>query len=168
MAAVRFRLEQRFTAPLLAVEEAFVDPDLLAHLADVPHLGRPQLLDRSVEDGTVRQQVRYRFEGELSAAVTSVIDPDRLTWVEDSTLERATHRTDFVILPDHYPDRLRCQGVVELDEDGAGTIRRVTEADLKVRALLVASRVERAIASGLRDHAAAQAAAVQAWLDGGG
>jgi len=49
--------------------------------------------------------------------------------------------------------------------DGGGTTR-VTEGDLRVRALLVASRVERAIMSGLHDHAALQEAAVQDWLDG--
>ncbi len=158
MTVVRFRLEQRFAAPLLAVEEAFVELELLAHLGELPDLGRPQLLEQFSDDGTVRQRVRYKFQGQLSSAVTSVIDPDRLTWVEESTLDRATHTTDFVIRPDHYPDRLRCSGTVTLDEDeDEGATTRLTEGDLRVRAMLVAGRVERAIIAGLHDHAAAQA-----------
>lgn len=163
MTVVRFRLEQRFSAPLLAVEEAFVEPELLAHLGQLPDLGRPQLLEQTSDGGTVRQRVRYKFQGQLSSAVTSVIDPERLTWVEDSTLDRATHVTEFVILPDHYSDRLRCLGRVTLDED-SGATTRITEGDLRVRAVFVAGRVERAIIAGLHDHAGAQAAAVQAWL----
>ena len=166
MAAVRFRLEQRFTAPLGAVEAAFVDPAVLDQLADMPGLGRPQLIDQSADGDLLRQRVRYRFEGHLPSAATSVVDPDRLTWIEESTLDRRTHTTEVMIRPDHYADRLQCRATVTLAvEDGGATVR-VTEGDLRVRALLVAGRVERAIVSGLHDHAALQEAAVQDWLDG--
>jgi len=49
-----------------------------------------------------------------------------------------------------------------------GATRRVIEGDLRVRFPLVGSTVERAIVSGLADHAAAEEEAVQAWLDAGG
>ena len=163
---MRFRLEQRFDAPLTAVEAAFVDPDLLAHLASLPGLGAPHLVDQSSDGDTLRQQVRYRFEGHLPPAATRVVDPQRLTWIEESTLDRRTHTTDFVVRPDHYADRLRCRGTVTLSEvgdDDGGTLR-VTEGELTVRVALVAGRVERAIVAGLHEHAAAQAAGVQDWL----
>jgi hypothetical protein len=165
MAAVQFRLEQRFAAHLRAVEDAFVDPEVLAHLAGLPGLGRPELLDRSEDGSLVRQRVRYRFEGHLSHTVTSVVDPARLTWVEESALDRRTHETEVLVLPDHYADRLRCRATVVLAGVADG-VTRVTEGDLRVRAPLLASRVERAIVAGLHDHVAAQSAAVQAWLDG--
>jgi len=41
----------------------------------------------------------------------------------------------------------------------------VLQGDLRVRVPLVGSKVERAIVSGLRDHAIAEAQVVQAWLD---
>jgi len=161
---MRFSLEQRFTAPLDAVEAAFVDPAMLAELATLPQLGRPELLAQ-VDDGhTVHQEVRYAFVGELAPAVTKVVDPTRLTWVELSELDRRTHRTTFRIDPDHYADRLSCAGMVTLKQGSHGT-RRVVEGDLRVRVPLVGSRVERAIVSGLRDHASAEAQVVQAWLD---
>ncbi|MFP5317991.1 MAG: DUF2505 family protein [Acidimicrobiia bacterium] len=165
---MRFRLEQRFTAPLDAVEGAFVDPAVIAFLAELPGLGVPQLLEQSVDGDRLRQRVRMRFEGDLPSAAARVVDRDRLTWIEESTLDRRRHVTEFVILPDHYPDRLQCHGTVALFPDGPGTTRRVTEGELRVRAALVASRVERAIVSGLHDHAATQEAAVQDWLDAGG
>ena len=114
---------------------------------------------------TVRQEVRYAFVGDLSPAVSRVVDPARLTWVEHSELDRRTHRTTFVIQPDHYADRLSCEGTVSLESLDAGT-RRVLDGDLRVRVPLVASTVERAIVSGLRDHASAEVRVVQAWLDG--
>jgi uncharacterized protein DUF2505 len=161
---VHFRLEQRFSAPLADVEAAFVDPEVLAELATLPGLGRLELLARDDDGVTVVSDVRYAFAGHLSGAVTAVIDPSRLTWVEHAVLDRRTHRTAFSILPDHYPDRLRCSGTVSLQPFDAGTFR-VIEGDLRVRAALVGPTVERAIVSGLRDHAAAEARVVQAWLD---
>ena len=161
---MRFSLEQHFAAPLEAVEAAFVDPSLLRELATLPELGRPELLAHVDAGDTVSQQVRYVFTGELSPAVTAVVDPRRLTWVEHSELERATHRTAFRIAPDHYADRLSCSGRVTLERAGGGT-RRVIDGDLRVRFPLVGAKVERAIVSGLRDHASAEARIVQAWLD---
>ncbi|HEV2760963.1 MAG TPA: DUF2505 domain-containing protein [Acidimicrobiales bacterium] len=163
---MRFRLEQRFAAPLDDVEAAFVDPALLAELATSPELGRPVLLEHDDAGHSVSQQIRYTFTGELSPAVTSVVDPKRLTWVEHSELDRRTHRSVFRIRPDHYPDRLSCSGTISLDPADGGT-RRTIEGDLRVRFPLVGSKVERAIVSGLRDHASAEARVVQAWLDRG-
>ena len=161
---MRFTLEQRFSAPLDVVEAAFVDPALLTELAKLPQLGRPELLAQVDDGDTVHQEVRYAFVGDLAPAITRVVDPGRLTWVEHSELDRRTHRTTLRVEPDHYSDRLSCSATVTLESTTEGTRRRI-DGDLRVRAPLVASKVERAIISGLRDHASAEARAVQAWLD---
>jgi len=164
---VRFRIEQRFDAPLEQVEAALLDPAFLERLATLPTLGRPELLDQREEGGLVRRRIRYAFVGELSSAVTAVVDPAKLTWVEDSTLDRHTHGTTFRIVPDHYRDRLAASGTFVLQSAGGGT-RRVAEGDLRVRFPLVGSKVERAIVSGLREHAAAEERAMREWLDSEG
>ncbi len=162
---MRFRFEQQFSAPLEEVEAAFVDPALLAELSTLPALGRPELVGHVDAGNSVSQQVRYAFTGPLSPAVTAVVDPERLTWVEHSELDRRAHRSVFRIQPDHYADRLSCSGTAMFEPVGDGT-RRTVEGDLKVRFPLVGGKVERAIVSGLRDHASAEARVVQAWLDG--
>jgi hypothetical protein len=161
---VRFELVQRYASPVADVEAAFIDPALLARLGALNEMGRPQLLDQATEGDVVRQRVRYAFSGHLAPAATAVVDRDRLTWVQDSVLDRRTHRTEFRILPDHYADRLTSSGVVTLQETDGGTAR-VTSAELSVRFPLVGGRVERAIVSGLREHSDAEAHHVQAWLD---
>ena len=160
---MRFRIEQRFDAPLDDVERAYIDPGFLDLLADLPKLGRPQLLDQREDGDLIHQRVRYAFTGELSSAVTAVVDPAKLTWVEESTLDRRTHRTRFTIVPDHYRSRLECDGEFVLAPDGSGT-RRTADGVIKVRFPLVGGKVERAIVSGLEDHAAAEVDAMQRWL----
>jgi hypothetical protein len=105
---------QRLAAPLDAVETAFVDPAFLAELRALPKLGRPELLEQRSEGPIVFQRVRYAFVGHLSAAVRAVVDPDRLSWVEQSTLDRRTHHTHFDIVPDNYGHLLEAQGEVQL------------------------------------------------------
>jgi hypothetical protein len=163
---LRFRLEQRFSAPVEVVEDAFLDPALLAELATVPQLGRPELLSSATHDDVVTRRVRYAFAGELSPAVTRVVDRDRLTWVEHSEFDRRAHRGILRVRPDHYADRFTCSATVAFDPAGAGS-RRVVEGDLRVRFPLVGVAVERAIVAGLRDHAAAEEQVVQAWLERG-
>lgn len=159
---MRFRLEQRFSAPLAAVEAAVVDPAFLERLGTLPSLGRPELLRREEDGDLVHLDVRYAFAGELSAAVTAIVDPERLTWVDAAVLDRATHRSEHRILPDHYADRLSCEYTTTLHDDG-GTAR-VAEGDLRVRFPLVGGRVERAIVSGMADHARHEQAALAHWL----
>jgi hypothetical protein len=161
---LRFRLEQRFSAPVETVEAAFLDPALLSELAALPHLGHPELLRSSVDGDVVIRDVRYAFSGRLSPAVTRVVDPDRLTWVEHSEYDRNAHRGVMEIRPDHYADRLSCAATVSVEPSAGGSVRTV-EGDLRVRFPLVASKVERAIVDGLRDHAAAEAHVVQDVLD---
>ena len=161
---MHFTLEQRFASALEAVQEALVDPDLLARYAELPKLGGAELLDRHDDGVCVRQRVRYAFTGHLSSAVTTVIDRSKLTWVEDSMLDRRTHRTTFTIKPDHYADRLRASGVFRLVPRSDGGTTRFTEGDISVRFPLVGSKVEQAIVSGLAEHAAAEVAVVDGWL----
>jgi hypothetical protein len=160
---MRFRIVQRLPGPLDRVEAAFVDPEFLDRLAELPKLGRPTLLDQHVDGELVHQRVQYAFAGHLSSAVTAVVDPARLTWIEDSTLDRRSHRTTFRIVPDHYRDRLACEGTFTLQPDDEGT-RRTAEGDLRVRFPLVGGKVERAIVSGLEEHADLEADVMSRWL----
>ena len=159
-----FRLEQVFPGPLEVVEAALVDPGFLERLGQLPKLGRPELLDQREEGPLLRQRVRYRFVGDLSRAVTRVVDPARLTWVEELTLDRRSHQSTFRILPDHYGDRLQCTATMQLSPAGDGSTRRLTLGDLTVRMPLVGRRVERAILSGMAEHSEAEVQVMAQWL----
>jgi hypothetical protein len=84
--------------------------------------------------------------------------------VEESVLDRATHVTTWKIVPDHYGSRLRCTGTFRLTSAGDGVTLRRTEAEIKVNFPLVGGRVEKAIVSGLVEHAEAEQAAVQDFM----
>ena len=160
---MKFRLEQRFPGSVEEVEAAYVDPDLFAYLRDLADLGRPELLDRTDGDGTVRLRVRYAFTGELGPPLTTLVDAARITWVEESTLDRRTHHTEFHIVADHYPDRLHCNGTVDLTDDGAGGTIRVAQGKLEVKIPFVGGKVERAVVDSLKDQAVTQARVVGEW-----
>lgn len=162
--AVKFRIEQRFARPLAAVEDAFVDPAFLARLAELPKLGAPELVSREEVDGRVHQSVHYHFTGDLNAAARRVLDPTRLSWVEESTLDRSTHITTWRIVPDHYGRLIRCHGTFRLVAEGDSVTTRVAEADMKVSFPVVGGQVERAIVSGIEEHAALEERVLQEWL----
>lgn len=160
---MQFEIDQRIAAPRDAVERAFVDPSFLAALEALPTVGAPHLLDQQREGARVRQRVRYRFTGELSGAARRVVDPARLTWVEDSVFDGEAHRTDVRILPDHYGSLLECRMTIRFDDVAGGT-RRVAHGEMKVHVPVVGAKVERAIVSGLEEHAARQVPVLLTWL----
>lgn len=158
-----FVIEQRLLGSPVQVQDTLLDPAFIAARADLPKLGDAELLDREVGDTTARLRVRLRFTGALAPAVTAMLDPARLSWVDVATFDLAQRSAEHRIEPDHYADRLSCGYSSELTASGTGTARTV-RGFVKVRMLLVGGKVEGAIVSGLREHAAAEAALLDAWL----
>ena len=161
---MKFRIEQRFAGGLDEVEELLLDPEFLDRLGRLPKLGAPTLVHEVDAGPLLHRWIKFRFTGEVNAAVRRVVDPKRLTWVEESTLTRATHRTTWRIVPDHYPAMIRASGSFQLAADGPTATIRTTEGEIRVNVPLVGGKVERAIVSGLEDHAAAEVDVIDAWL----
>jgi uncharacterized protein YndB with AHSA1/START domain len=161
---VDFEITQWFSAPVEAVDAAFVDPAFLERLATLPKLGDADVLAQSREGSIVRQQVRYLFRAQLSGAVRRFVDPDLLTWVEDSTHDLAAHHAGYDIVPDHYGSLLEGRYEARLTEGGAHATTRHVHGTVRVTVPLVGGKVERAIVSGLQENATAQTALLDTWL----
>jgi hypothetical protein len=161
--AVKFEIVQDLRATPDAVDAALVDPAFLVRMVELPKLGSAEVVSQDRDGDTVRQDVRYLFQAQLSSAVTRVVDPDRLTWVERSVCDLASHRTECEIRPDNYGGMLngRYSSLVVAGATGA---RRTITGDLKVRMPLVGGKVERAIVGGLEENAAAQIALLENFL----
>jgi len=160
---VRFEIEQMIRAPCHEVLEALGDPAFYDALAAMPNLGRPQLLERSDAGGRLHLKVRFSFTGELSPAVRAVVKPEKLTWVADTTIDRETCVVSFVVVPDHYPDRLS-GSVTECLEDEDGITRRVTQGTVSVHVPFLGRSAEPALIRGFRHHLEAEAGLLEEWL----
>ncbi|MCU1453020.1 MAG: hypothetical protein JWN46_1166 [Acidimicrobiales bacterium] len=163
---MRFELTHRYAAPVDEVAAAYADPALYEQFVGLPKLGPPEVLEHTVEGPRVHLRIRYRFIGQLAPAVTAVVRPERLTWVEDATHDLDAHTVSWRMIPDHYADRLQASGTfrfIAAPDDASATIRE-TEGELKVRALLVGGAVERAIVAGLKEHLDAEVTVVERFL----
>lgn len=163
---MHFEVTQRIPAAIADVADAFCDPGYYASLAAAPKLGTPEVLGRQVDGALVTMRVRYRFAGDLSSAARAVLDPAKLTWVEESVHDLDGKQVSFVLQPDHYADRFSASGRYRFEADGDHATVRQAEGDVKVRAPLVGSTVERAIVSGLKEHLDAEVALITAFIAG--
>lgn len=162
---MRFEVVQHLHAPVDAIEETLVDPRFLETLATLPKLGQPVLLEQRREADEVWQRVRYAFNGELSSAVKAVIDPAKLTWVEESTQDRRSHITSVLIRPDYYVSMFDSSGTITLVPDGSDDITvRTATGIVTVRFPIFGPRVESAIVAGLHEHAALEAEVLENWV----
>ena len=131
---MRFQNEQTIAGPIEAVARIYTEPRFYEVLGELPKLGKPEVLERREEGHVVHLAVRLRFTGILSPAVTAIIDPAKLSWVEESVHD-LTDRT-----------------------------RRSADGEVAVRVPLVGKTVENAIVSGLREHLAAEVEVVERLL----
>ena len=162
---MRFDLTQTIAAPVDEVARAYASAELYERLGGTDKLGPPDVLDRTESGSRVTLRIRYRFVADLSPAVTAVVDPGKLTWVEQSVHDLDARSVDVTLHPDHYADRLRCTGRYGYTARGDATVRQI-DGELKVKALLVGGQVEKAIVSGLKEHLQAEAPQVEAYLLG--
>jgi hypothetical protein len=163
---MHFTVEQRFPQPPAAVIAAYTDPALYAAMVGLARVDRPEVLGSERTGDLAVVRVRYRFVADLPGPATAVIDPARLTWIDESRYDLAAGTSTTRLLPDHYPDRLRASASSRFEADPAvpgATLRRIT-GELSVKAPLVGGRVERAIVEGLQEHLGEEAGVVAAHL----
>lgn len=160
---MRFDISQEFDAALDEVFEHYTSPAFFEDLPEFGRIGRPELLEHRVADGRVLVRARYAFTAELPAAALAVIDPERLTWVEETTYDIERRSAAVAFRPDHYASKLQASATVRFAGDRASATRTVA-GDLRVRVLLVGGQVERAIVGGLREHLDEEADHVDAVL----
>jgi len=158
-----FSIAVALAHPPAVVQDAFLDPDFLAITGTLPKIGGAEVLELTRTDTTARVRIRYRFTAPLNKAVTRVIDPQKLTWVDDATYDLAHLRSEHTLLPDNYADRLESSYVSTVRPDGPGSIWDVT-GSLVVHAPLVGGKVAGVIVDGLREHAVAQGRTLDEWL----
>lgn len=164
---MRFSLEQELPGTVDDALAALLDPELVRRLGELPKLRAPELLSQERDGDVVVQRVQHAFAGSLSPAVTRVIDPDKVTWVDETTYDLAARRATFRIIPDHYGSKLQCSGTYTFAARGAGCVRSVA-AELSVRVPLVGRIVEKAIVAGLLDYLRAEADLLARWLEHNG
>lgn len=160
-----FTIAVSLVHPPTAVQDAFLDPDYIAITGSLPKIGGAEVLELTRQADTARLRVRYRFTAPLSRAVTSVVDPEKLTWVDDATFDLAALRAEHVMQPDNYADRLESTYASTLTAEGSGTTWTV-RGSLTVRAPFVGGKVAAVIVDGLRENAVAQGALLDEWLTG--
>ena len=163
---MHFNVDQPIAAPAARVGEALVDPRFYKALASMPNIGDPEVLECTERDGEVLLRVRYAFTGDLAAPARRVLDPAKLTWVVESTVDRSMYTTAFRMLPDHYANRLTCSGSYVLVPSGDdGTIQRM-EGYLHVNYPVVGRLAERGIFLGLKENVAQEARIIERWVAG--
>lgn len=160
-----FTLRQEIPAPIDAVEAALVDDDFPARMAELPKLGSADVLLNERDGDTVKLQVRYLFQADLSASVTRFVDPKDLTWVEDSTVDVAQHHTACEIKPDNYANLLSGSYEARISASGTGCVRTV-KGTIKVHVPLLGGKAEKAIIGGLSENADAQTTLITEFVAG--
>ena len=145
-------------APDAAVA-AYGNPAFYENRAPSGDISLVEVVSHEDTGAQARLEVRYQFTGSVSSAVRAVIDPAKISWVTRTDIDKAHHRSSFVVLPDYYPDRLDCSGTFTFAEAGSAPARHgvITIAgDLKVHVFLVGRTVEQLIVNGLRDYLEAE------------
>lgn len=148
---MKFEGVQRYDAAPRELFELYCSENLYRSLPDFSRISRPDLVDRIEHADGVTIRVRYRFIADLPAAALAIIDPERMTWIEETRYDATSLTGTTRLLPDHYASKMQASATVRFTDDGDGS-RRVVRGDLKVKVLLVGGQVERVIVDGLEEH----------------
>ena len=162
---MKFAIRQAVTVPPARAMAAYGSPAF--------YEGRPARDDIAVRDvvhheatgDRILLEVRFAFTGSVSPAVRAVVDPGKMSWITKTEILLDEGRSSWVVLPDHYPDRLSANGSYRFEEGdgGPGTCDVAVEGDLKVRVPLVGRSVEKVIVGDLRAYIADEVTGIAGW-----
>lgn len=102
-----FRIDQTIAVPVTRIQELLGDEAFVTATSELAPLADCRLLAAETSGTRRRLRIARRFAAALPSVVTAVVDPDRLTWVEEVDADLAAGRADHRIVPDHYTDLLR-------------------------------------------------------------
>ena len=162
-ASMDFTIEQDIPAPLADVERWLLDADFITASSDLPKLSDCRLLDLTEAGNRVEARIHRRFDDHLSPAVTAVIDPAKLTWVEEVEYDLDTHVGRCTFVPEFYGNKFSAEYRSTLEPTASGGTLRVARGQLSVKAFLASRTVERAIVSGLSEYSQAEAELLGSW-----
>jgi len=155
---MNFSLTQTFAAPVAEVVRLYADPSFLSSLPPTAGLDTPVLLDHERTGDLVILRWQHRYVGDLPGGIHRFVDPGRLSWVEETTLDLVAATARSTLRPDSYADMIRTTVAARYGPTGTGAERTV-EGSVRVRIPLVGPKAERAIVGGLSDYLVAEAAA---------
>jgi hypothetical protein len=152
---VKFATQQSVAVPPSAAMAAYGSPVFYDGRPVRDHIEVLELVRHEDTGARILMEIRFAFRGPISPAVQRFIDHNKMTWITRNEIKPDEARADWVVLPDHYPDRLRSGGVYRFEPgpDGAATSSTVKiEGDLKVHVPVLGKSVEKVIVSGLRKY----------------
>lgn len=163
MAAVRLVVDQPIGVAAGRAQAALLDPALYERLGRVSPIGHAEVLENVGDGASVTQRVRLRFTGTISPPASRFVDPDKISWVQETVTDLASRRTELRTVPDRYGRLLSMEGWYELREAGpAGTVQHL-ECQLRVNVPGLGRLAERGIARGMREHLAKEAEVIEAF-----
>jgi hypothetical protein len=155
---VKFSIDQHVDVAPAVAAAAYGNPTFYEGRPERDHISVTEVVSHEVTGARILIQVRFKFSGSISSAVRRVIDPNKMSWITRTEVLLDELRTNWEVLPDHYPDRLTGRGsyIFGPGNKGADSAVIKVEGEMKVHVPLVGGTVERVIVSGLRNYIAGE------------
>jgi hypothetical protein len=163
---VRFAFRQAVAVPPGRAAAAYGSPAFYEDRPARDDIEVVEVVRHEPSGSWVLIEVRYAFKGSLSPAVRRVVHQDKMSWITRTEVLATEARTRWVVLPDHYPDRLTASGEFRFEPgpDGPDTTVIAVDGELKVHVPVVGRSVERVIVSGLQSYLEDEAATIPDWV----
>ncbi len=162
---MNFTIRQPVAVPAARVMETYGSPAFYEGRSARDDIAVREVVRHEDAGDRVLLEVRFAFTGSVSPAVRAVVDPAKMSWITRTEILRAEARSSWVVLPDHYPDRLSASGAYRFEEGAEGPESSEVEVEgaFKVHVPIVGRSVERVIVSDLRAYIADELASIPDW-----
>jgi hypothetical protein len=157
--AVKFGFEQTWQATVQDVVGVYLDEAFWKGVTGFSRTSPPEVLEVSSSGGTGLTRLRWRLSVDLPGEASRFIDPDDVSWVEETRWDVAAASATVAFHPDQAATLMRASASVAMAQKGGEAVRTV-RGELKVRIPLLGGRVEHAVADAIGEHLEEEAEAV--------
>jgi hypothetical protein len=157
--AVKFGFEQSWAATVDEVVAVYTDEGFWTEVTGFSRTSGPEVLEVRTDGDTALTRLRWHLSVELPREATRFIDPDDVSWVEETRWDLPAASATVTFHPDQGASLMRASAEVAMAQQGAEALRTV-RGELKVRIPLLGGRVERAVVDAVGEHLEEEADAV--------
>jgi hypothetical protein len=162
-----FEIVHELDADRDTVERAMFDPRLALFLRGRMRLVRQiELLERKEDSETISRRARYVPEPTIGRVGFIPVKPEWMAWIEESRLDRATHRVEYVNVPTValIAERMEQRGTIRFEQASPGRTRRVISGSLRIKTPLIGRMAQQLIFPNAQRILEEEARLLAVWL----
>jgi hypothetical protein len=147
-----FKMEHSFDCPVGKITPILAAGEDLVPMEDLPNVSQRKVIERKREGTKLHSKLEWCVHGQIPKIAQKLIDPDKLTFLEQTVWDDETATFTTRIIPHFLKDKFDCRTTSAWSAIDANRAKRTFSGKLEIKIPIIGSIVEKTIIDYLKKN----------------